>query len=89
VHASQVLATNIAIREHGYPFDVVELAPGTESETAWGFGITGAINASWAASSRVAIGITGRFSRATVSLHGHDVDAGGPSLIGALNVRLR
>ena len=89
VHTSQSMARAIGIREQGYPFDVVELNPAVQTESAWGFGITGAINASWAATPRVAIGVTGRFSHATVSLRSHEVDAAGPSVIGAFQYRLR
>jgi hypothetical protein len=89
VHTAQPMAGYIAIREQGYPFDVVDLNPTLETESAWGFGFTAAVNASWVASPRVALGVTGRLSRANVNLRGHAVDGAGPALLGALQYRLR
>jgi hypothetical protein len=89
LRATQSFLTDVTIREEGYPFDNVALAPSWDDESAWGAGLTGAVETTWAATPRVALGMTGRFSRATASLRGQSVAVGGPSLIGAFKFRLR
>jgi hypothetical protein len=89
VRASQELATTFSVRELAYPYDEVEIAPSTRAEAGWGLGATAAVAASWMATERLAIGVTARYSRASVSLLDHSVEAGGPSVIGAVSYRVR
>jgi hypothetical protein len=89
VHASHEMVTGFAIREQGYPFDSAELRPVIDTASGWGIGITSAATASWATSPRLAVSVTGRFSRATVRLGNVDMDAAGPSVTGAVTVRVR
>jgi hypothetical protein len=89
VRASQEVAASFSVTELGYPYDEVELVPSTRADQEWGFGGTVAVAASVLATERLTIGVTARYSRATVSLHNHRVDAGGPSFIAAVSWRAR
>jgi hypothetical protein len=89
VNASQAMVTSVASREQAYPFDTVDLTPSTEPASDWGIGATGAINVSWAATSRLAVGVTGRWSHASISLRSRAASAGGPSIISAIAFQVR
>jgi hypothetical protein len=89
VHAAHDMATAVRVRETGYPYDAVAVEPGVTTESSWGIGATAAVNGSYVATNRLALGVTGRFSRATVTLRDQDVNADGPSVTATLRIRLR
>jgi opacity protein-like surface antigen len=91
VRAGTVRAVRYA---HAYPFDEVTVTDVTQSaRDGSGFGFTAGAGADYRIGQRFALGVQGRYSRATVSIAGDDaepafdVDAGGFSVTGGLRVR--
>jgi len=81
IRVQQRLVGEVDTVETSYPFDAVNLVAATVDEAGWGIGGTGAVGVTWFVSGRLALGVTGRFTRATVGLERIKLSVGGPSAI--------